>query len=77
MASPSEGIVAYRSMGEEFGFFAEASGFFGKAHFKGYGLLKTSALLHGTTSGPNRGGLNFRFSSPQFPKVKNPNQATA
>jgi hypothetical protein len=33
LASPAEGFIAYRSVGEEFGFFAEASGFFSKALF--------------------------------------------
>jgi hypothetical protein len=37
-------------MGEEFGFFAEPSGFFGKALFKGRSLFESSALLHGATS---------------------------
>lgn len=56
LASPPEGFIAHRSVGEEFGFFAEASGLFGKALFKGRGLLKSSAAFrHSTTSGPNRG----------------------
>ena len=41
-------------MGKQFGFFAEASRFFGKAFFKRVDLRKSSALLHRTTSGPNR-----------------------
>jgi hypothetical protein len=39
--------VAHRSVGEEFSFFAEASGFFCKAFFKGNGLFRSSARLHG------------------------------
>lgn len=31
LASPTEGFIAYRPMGEQFGFFAEASRLFGKA----------------------------------------------
>jgi hypothetical protein len=42
-------------MGEEFGFFAEPSGFFGKPLFEGENLFESSALLHSATSGPNRG----------------------
>jgi hypothetical protein len=42
-------------MGEEFGFFAETSGFFGKAFFKGSSLLEATAVFHDATSGPNRG----------------------
>lgn len=47
---PAEGVIAYRSMGEEFGFFAEASGFFGKAFFKGKGLFEPTTFRHDTTS---------------------------
>jgi hypothetical protein len=43
----AESGFTYRSVGEEFGFFAEASGFFCKAFFKGNGLLKSAARLHG------------------------------
>jgi hypothetical protein len=50
LASPAEGFIAYGSVGEQFGFFAEASGFFGKAFFKGKGLFETTSLRHDITS---------------------------
>jgi hypothetical protein len=46
LASPAQGFIAYRSVGEQFGFFAEASSFFSKALFEGNGLLEPAAL-HG------------------------------
>ncbi|MET4209978.1 hypothetical protein ABIB95_004809 [Bradyrhizobium sp. LA2.1] len=47
LAGLAESGFTYRSVVQEFGFFAEAFGFFGNAFFKGNGLLKSSARLHG------------------------------
>lgn len=47
LASLAEGFIAYRSVREEFGLFAEAPGCFGKAYFKGARLLNSTALWHG------------------------------
>jgi hypothetical protein len=47
LASLAEDFIAYRSVGEEFGLFAETPGFFGKAYFKGARLLNSAALWHG------------------------------
>lgn len=59
LPSPAYGLVAYRSMGERFGFFAETPRFFGKTFFKGKSLFETAAFRHDATSsfkftGPNR-----------------------
>ncbi|OPY94254.1 hypothetical protein A5906_15005 [Bradyrhizobium sacchari] len=47
LASLAERFIAYRSVGEEFGLFAEAPGCFGKASFKRARLLNSAALWHG------------------------------
>jgi hypothetical protein len=42
LASLAEGFIAYRSMGEQFSFFAEASRLVGKEFFKGDSLEMSS-----------------------------------
>jgi hypothetical protein len=48
LACFAQGFVAYRSVGEEFGFIAEASGLIGKTFFKGKGLFETATFRHDT-----------------------------
>jgi hypothetical protein len=43
--------IAYRPMGEQFGFFAESSRCFGKTCFKRDSLFESSALLHDANLG--------------------------
>ena len=66
LASLAEGFIAYRSMGEQFGFFAESSRFFGNVFLKGKGLLETAAIFHGTTSSLRVLTAGFEFSRNLF-----------
>jgi hypothetical protein len=64
---PAEGSLAYRSAREQFCFFAEAPHFFGKAFFKGYGLLE-AVSLHGAAPFLEKAGALVAFSSPMKAK---------
>ncbi|MBR0806763.1 hypothetical protein JQ636_24740 [Bradyrhizobium japonicum] len=49
-------------MRKQFGFFAEASHFFGEPFFKGYGLRETASLKHGAAPfHPGKAGAQRAF----------------